>query len=123
VTHPATAKTVELLYTEARRRGFELELHFHEWREDREIEAVRSLLSHRVDGLFLTPASLRSEENLVAAFAAEELPPITLFMHRQPPRSTPALRNARQLYFDIPEGCQQALAYLTAQGHTRIAVL
>ncbi len=122
LTLPAPARLMELLYREAQARGFDLELHFHEWREDREQEAIRRLLAHRVDAIFLIPASLQSEEQLAPLFAAPDAPPITLFTHQQPRAALP-FSASRRLYLDLPGGCRQALAHLHEKGHRRIAAL
>ncbi|MBI4026688.1 MAG: LacI family DNA-binding transcriptional regulator [Verrucomicrobia bacterium] len=120
-TAPYYATLLDALYAETLKRGYHLEVCFHQWNPRDEIEVFRTLLGRQVEGLIVLPASRDSFRLLRECVPdADDLPVATLEpldAHRFPS----LVRGC--VFTDMYAGSLELGRHLLEMGHRHIALL
>lgn len=120
VTPPYYATLLDTLNIAVRRRGLHLEVHFHQWDCQQEIEAVRQLLERRARGALICPADPSSLRKLEEILSPEDNLPVVLLASSSD--EMPPFVSAR-VAPDLRRGAHILGQHLLERGHRRIALL
>jgi len=122
VTPPYYATLLDALNTAARQRGLHLEVHFHQWDCQQEVEAMKQLLERRVGGVLICPADPSSLRNLTEILPPEGGIPVVLLTSSFSGTELPSFVTAR-VAPDLRLGALTLGRHLLERGHRRVALL
>ncbi len=120
-TSPYYATLLDALYAETLKRGFHLEVSFHQWSAREETTMLRTMVERQVEGLILLPASQTTFATLEEMAPSLRQVPISLLGYVPPEHIPSCVRGT--VYTDIQEGSRELGEFLLEMGHRHIALL
>lgn len=120
-TAPYYATLLDAFYAETMKRGFHLEVCFHQWNPQEESVMVRKLLQRQVEGLILLPADETSFDLLAEHLPANSDFPVSSFGSFNPKLLPSCVRGC--VATDLHAGSMELGEHLLEMGHRNVALL
>lgn len=118
---PHYGTMLDRIYQRIEKVGYRGEVLFHDWNEERERAAIRTLLEQQVEGLIINPSTLDPEALLQDIMPSKNLPPVVVL--GRPPR----VGNWRHIRTCVTSnsriGARMIADHLLSRGHRCVALL